>query len=157
MAILGKLLNRYKKPSSAEENDFDDMDDLPSMHHQAQAQTKNSNNKSKQQDDEDEHENAGLPSVNRRSSSTVNIIGIGVILLIGLIAMFSVGSKNSFKPKTEQRKAEISSNLPPLDLPEPAPPCTIAISQTCATGATDQDTGANSPAAKQHTASIGLV
>lgn len=131
MKLPGKLLSRFKKTSAQKSDEFDDDSDLPVMGREDSASGKRAkeNHKQDHADDYEADENEGLPSVNRRSNSMVNIIGLAVIVVIGVIAMFTVGGKSNFKPREAERKAEISSHLPALELPAPATPAPIPVSK----------------------------
>jgi type IV secretion system protein VirB10 len=131
MKLPGNLLSRFKKTSNHKNNEFDDDSDLPVMGREESGsgkRAKEHHNKD-HADDYEQDENEGLPSVNRRSNSITNIIGLGMIVVIGVIALFSVGGKSNFKPREAERKAEISSHLPALELPAPAPPAPIAVNK----------------------------
>lgn len=76
---------------------------------------------------DDEIEHAGLPSVNRRSSSSRLINGLGVIVIVGVGAALILAAN---RPSSPRRAAEnpprtVSNTLPPLVMPAPpAPPAT---------------------------------
>lgn len=140
MGILGNVFGRFKKAPASYHDEAEHEDDLPVMgrsetldasSHQTKPKIAHKT-KAQSHYQEDENENEGLPSVNRRSNSKVNIIGLAVILVIGIIAIFSLGGNSNNKLRSEQRKADISSHLPPLDFPAPKQPEPLALEKPTA-------------------------
>lgn len=125
MQAIKNLFGRFKKASPSA-NAPDEEDDLPVMGRASfddDARTTSRPARTAHTENNDDHEilNEGLPSVNRRSGSGLNITVLGVVLVIAMIVIFSMSGNNAVQTRAE-RKADIANLLPPLTMPSPKPP-----------------------------------